>query len=517
MKINLQLIQEELGSAFLITGQNILPDHRVDCARSYLSQPALNPNTLYLVPTHQLPQFLALARVTDCSAILFGVPPEQLSEVPRLSYLVISEDTQTQFLSVLSALQDLFERLSTWEGRLLNMRGRGYELKDFLKAGYDMIRNPMILYNGGYLITATTQEFHAPPQDTAWTNLIHAGYWTPDVRSAVRAEGWTGIRNQASIYDGDSFEHKSVLTSFFVHAHFMGTLFIMEYSTPITPGRLQLIQAFADILHDELLENEKGNQDKRDILNTFIQTVLNAAPDSFSPEFVNYHLAQLGWTERSSFYVLVFQDQFRVERGQYMPEHIRRLFPTCYCTEINNQLVAIINADAGEFQDASAKLAGLLRESVMKCGVSTRLPGFLSISYGYQQAQAALGVGEKLDPTFWCYHYGDYALEHIVSFALEGASLETLCHPAILQLEQEDRRNGSSYIATLDAYFAASSNLKKAAEAMHMHRNTLQYRLNRISQLTGVDLGDDSELKKLYISLRILRVHRKTHPEEAAK
>ena len=82
-----------------------------------------------------------------------------------------------------------------------------------------------------------------------------------------------------------------------------------------------------------------------------------------------------------------------------------------------------------------------------------------------------------------------------------------------LSLNREDRETGSQYIATLDAYLSSDGNLKKLADAMHMHRNTLQYRLNRISQLTGIHFDDGNENQRLYLSIKLLRVYRAAGPD----
>lgn len=63
---------------------------------------------------------------------------------------------------------------------------------------------------------------------------------------------------------------------------------------------------------------------------------------------------------------------------------------------------------------------------------------------------------------------------------------ETLLGP----LEEHDSRRGSDLVATLDAYLQLGGALAQAAERLNIHRNTLSYRLGRISELTRRDLND---------------------------
>jgi PucR C-terminal helix-turn-helix domain/GGDEF-like domain/Purine catabolism regulatory protein-like family len=58
----------------------------------------------------------------------------------------------------------------------------------------------------------------------------------------------------------------------------------------------------------------------------------------------------------------------------------------------------------------------------------------------------------------------------------------------------EDHRTGTALIETLEAFFASNGNLSEAARQLHLHRNSLIYRLNRARELLGHDL-DDPELR----------------------
>ena len=54
----------------------------------------------------------------------------------------------------------------------------------------------------------------------------------------------------------------------------------------------------------------------------------------------------------------------------------------------------------------------------------------------------------------------------------------------------------------LDNHFA----VQPTAEALYIHRNTLQKRLRRIESLLGVDLTDIDDMMELYLGLRALQL-----------
>ncbi|MCD6363965.1 MAG: helix-turn-helix domain-containing protein [Synergistetes bacterium] len=48
--------------------------------------------------------------------------------------------------------------------------------------------------------------------------------------------------------------------------------------------------------------------------------------------------------------------------------------------------------------------------------------------------------------------------------------------------------------------------IQESAEELHLHRNTMRYRLDRIREILGVSLENGETLFNLYLSIKILRV-----------
>jgi sugar diacid utilization regulator len=68
-----------------------------------------------------------------------------------------------------------------------------------------------------------------------------------------------------------------------------------------------------------------------------------------------------------------------------------------------------------------------------------------------------------------------------------------------------DRRRGTALVRTLESYFEAGANAVRAAEALHIHVNTVTQRIARIAQV----LGDDWQQPDRGLELRLaLRLHR---------
>lgn len=87
----------------------------------------------------------------------------------------------------------------------------------------------------------------------------------------------------------------------------------------------------------------------------------------------------------------------------------------------------------------------------------------------------------------------------------EHGELEPFTRRALEPLLR-DNRHGDTLIETLEAFFACNGNSTKAAEKLHLHRNSLLYRLNQARELLGQDLDDPETRLTLQLAIKGRRV-----------
>ncbi|MBF6619908.1 MAG: helix-turn-helix domain-containing protein [Patulibacter sp.] len=77
--------------------------------------------------------------------------------------------------------------------------------------------------------------------------------------------------------------------------------------------------------------------------------------------------------------------------------------------------------------------------------------------------------------------------------------------PELHALVEKDRDGDTAYVATLRAYLDAHGDMGRAAELVHIHVNTMRYRMRRIVEWTAADLEDADVRLSLALQLRVLR------------
>lgn len=61
------------------------------------------------------------------------------------------------------------------------------------------------------------------------------------------------------------------------------------------------------------------------------------------------------------------------------------------------------------------------------------------------------------------------------------------------------------WMGLLEAYFSAEGSLKAASDAMHIHKNTLTYKLRKLEELTGYDVRVLSQSAVFYMAMVFFR------------
>ena len=74
----------------------------------------------------------------------------------------------------------------------------------------------------------------------------------------------------------------------------------------------------------------------------------------------------------------------------------------------------------------------------------------------------------------------------------------------VARLLAYDERNDSNLAETLEAWLDALGDVRAAASALFIHPNTLRYRLRRLEEVSGLDLGDPEQRFAAMLQLRIL-------------
>jgi hypothetical protein len=149
----------------------------------------------------------------------------------------------------------------------------------------------------------------------------------------------------------------------------------------------------------------------------------------------------------------------------------------------------------GDLMEGLAEAA----EAPVTAGASFR-PGLFGVPVAGAEAAEVLRLATELGRPPGLYVLDDVLLEFLVTRPSEAG---TRLAGVLTALD-----HGPELVETLQGYFDADLDRKKAATALNIHPNTLDYRLKRVTELTGLSAGSARGLQVLGAALVARRLSR---------
>ncbi|GIV87606.1 MAG: CdaR family transcriptional regulator [Chloroflexus sp.] len=123
-----------------------------------------------------------------------------------------------------------------------------------------------------------------------------------------------------------------------------------------------------------------------------------------------------------------------------------------------------------------------------------------------EEAEQALSLGRQLFGNDRVLAFADLGVYRLLIRLRETPELWSFYRETLASLAEYDARQHADLIKTLEAYFNHLGNLRATSEALYIHRNTLLYRLERIKEISGMDLDNAEEYFALWLAIRVHRI-----------
>ena len=224
-----------------------------------------------------------------------------------------------------------------------------------------------------------------------------------------------------------------------------------------------------------------------------LEELVSGPPNN--PSEIAERVAAYGWnlaTPRTAIVVVVRDHQGAIDEvgGQPAEEQLLAIARTVLGRDaIGWGLRAGVAILADTTKAAAERLASEIRRALPGAhagiGIGRRTAGIDELHRSYREATEAAALG-------FDFHGPDFVLTHdelgvyrlLRSLAADG-TLRRFCEETLEPLLSYDRKHNGSLVRTLEVYLRHERNMAAAARELFAHYNTLRYRLQLISTLTG--------------------------------
>ncbi len=189
-------------------------------------------------------------------------------------------------------------------------------------------------------------------------------------------------------------------------------------------------------------------------------------------------------------------------RFRELVEQLTNIFPVFKTFAYGAQLKMLCPVTEALSQEAHAiqDLNDFLEQQDMVAGISRPLNEVQFISDFNRQAEKAAELGSVFHPGKRIYFYDDYAVYHALELSTQKEDALQFCHSAIMRLLDYDREHDTNLLESLRVYLTHNRSIGESAGLLYIHRNTMNYRIAKIHELTDIDLDNPEVFSHLLFS-----------------
>jgi PucR family transcriptional regulator, purine catabolism regulatory protein len=151
-----------------------------------------------------------------------------------------------------------------------------------------------------------------------------------------------------------------------------------------------------------------------------------------------------------------------------------------------------------------ARLAELFPAArvVIGIGGTCRDPG--EIARSYAQAQRTTQTLQRLGRSGTASAFSDLGILRLLLQVPDLGELRSFAADVLGKLSMHEHEHKSEYLTTLACYFRENNSPQRASRILHVHPNTVAYRVKRIEEITGLRLDNYSDRLIAQVALEIL-------------
>ncbi len=157
-------------------------------------------------------------------------------------------------------------------------------------------------------------------------------------------------------------------------------------------------------------------------------------------------------------------------------------------------------------EEIRERLAARFGGSDVCCGVGRPARDMDDLRQSFSEAHDAASLCVDLKTESRSTFFGDFSLYQLLLSLKDPTELSRFCTNWLADLIEYDEQQHSDLLVTLRVYFDNNGNTARTAAKLNIHRNTLAYRLNRIAEITRLDLDDADVRLNLQLALKARQV-----------
>jgi DNA-binding PucR family transcriptional regulator len=200
-------------------------------------------------------------------------------------------------------------------------------------------------------------------------------------------------------------------------------------------------------------------------------------------------------------------DQLRQRVRESIEHFVTTRAPDAIVSARESEVVVVTVADPDPRQLAHAclaRLAELFPGARVVIGIGGPCKEPEEIARSYDQAHRTTQTLWRLGRTGAVAAFEDLGIHRLLLQVPDLGELRSFAAEVLGKLSEHEHEHKSEYLSTLACYFRENNSPQRASRLLHVHPNTVAYRIKRIEEITGLRLDNYRDRLIAQVALEIL-------------
>lgn len=492
MKLSMSLIANELSGT--VNDIHLYADRgsKVSAIKIlYDNNTSLDPEYVYLCQPIQL--HALIERGTDLknqNLIIYGNDSSSLKEcLTDCNYLFISETSS--FFYFINTMEAIFSSYNEWESKLITMSISQNSLQDMLDLAFSKIRTPLCILDVNHQVLAVNQQVKTSDALYAY---MQQGYGYPCVEIISSSNPTLPELDKETVREViNTISHNRLrVTTIKARGHSVFYLGLHKSDDqPFSPHTLELYEQFIQILTTKAALLPENMIVKSSLFEQFMSDLIHNK--NLEQTIIDQLISYFNYKQFDDYYLFTVQFTLPLTRRSVkLPEFIHLVessVPNSKCFYLEPYVGILIQGSisASDIQ----RLKNVLHTYQTHCAQSACFKNLCDIGKIWEQMLFILDNWK--DSRDEIQNYDHYITDHCIRTVQQKLPPETLYHPYFILLSEYDKENNTEYLTTLVSYLQNNCSISATANALYIHRNSLQYRIKKIEELLDIKIATSEE------------------------
>ena len=402
---------------------------------------------------------------------------------------------------VLSMLLTDAEAYAQAISALQQAAGKGGGIEALVKTAYQYIQNPIHILDKTFSLIYSCPQ--TPSGNAIFDHFLIHGKPHPEYLYHVEATIMHFSEHHircAQIIDYDAGPLKLISCSIGSLPHLLGGIEVLQLNRPFTQNDVRILDQLALLLQIELFKANNAAEKADTQFELLIQDILYRR--FLHPELLQLRLQPFPQLQNRRFCLLLSQiPKSKTCTLKYYHEEIVRCVDVIESFQHQNDLYFLIDPASWEAKNHQA-LDKLAVKSGTLMILSDPLDSLIHCPVIVAMLQGGLSVISKTNGLYLFRDLYFKTLLHSLS-SPSSLTLPDFIHPGIQRLKDFDQLHQTDFLETLKLYLQCQCSPSQTAARLHLHRNSLAYRLQKARQISGFFSENPQDSQNFLLAIQI--------------